>query len=97
MLPTFVLLSRRPAGMDACAKDGPIRCNYAACLPCYCGGLASAARGRSGDGDWLGVTKAECASYIESFDVNSVAIRVGISALLVLLNNLLAVLLQVGD
>lgn len=84
-----------PSGMDSCANDGPATCTLAACFPCYCGGLAAAAPAHASDGDWLGVAKAECATYVESYDVNSLAIRVGISALLVVINNVLAVLLQV--
>jgi hypothetical protein len=82
--------------MAACADKGAALCPLAACYPCYCGGLAAAEGQFAGDGDWLGIAKEECAPYIDSFDVRSTAVRVGISMLVVLINNVLSVLLQVG-
>jgi hypothetical protein len=79
----------RPAlpDMGACASQGTPLCPLASCFPCYCGGLAAAEGAAAGNGEWLGAAKAECAPYIDAFDVRSTSVRVGISLLVVLINN----------
>jgi len=81
-------------GMAACAAKGA-NCALSACYPCYCGGLTAVESQFAGDGDWLGAAKKECAPYINSFDVKSQSVKVGISLLIVVINNVLTVLLQV--
>lgn len=88
--------SRPRADMANCATRGPASCPLAACYPCHAGGLAAVtASYGDADGDWLGGAKKEAANYIHAFDVRSQGVRAGISLLLVVINNVLAALLQV--
>ena len=55
--------------------DGRCGQPLSVCHSCYCGGLAAATGNHSTDADWLTAAKKDCAVYVSSLDVKSIALR----------------------
>lgn len=79
--------------MAACTERGA-GCALAACLPCFCGGLTFVSERSDSWSAYTDTIKKGCTPYVASADVRSLGVRIGISMLIVVINNVLLVLLQ---
>jgi hypothetical protein len=61
--------------MRECSMSNAATCSLSPCLPCYCAGLQAVSTQHETDGYWIQGAKYQCADYIETLDVKSLALR----------------------
>lgn len=81
-------------GVEACSAAARRQLATQACLACYCLGLSGQDTDAQPAG-WVGAVQAQCAPYVDDWDVRSLGVRVAIALVIAAINFALKLVVEV--